>query len=44
MPEVHVEIDGDVTIYNVGDDADLAEYIAEICQEAPNAETEVVDV
>lgn len=40
--EVHVEIDGDVVIYNVGEDADLAEYVAEVCERIEQAEASVV--
>ena len=38
MADVKVVVDGDVIIYNVGEDSDLAEYVAEICQNSPNAE------
>lgn len=35
MPSVRIVVEGDVHLYSVGDDAELAEYIAELIENGP---------
>lgn len=44
MPSVRIVVEGDVHLYSVGDDAELAEYVAEILESGPFGENGDVEV